>query len=220
MNSGIYKLTITRPDGSELFYYGQSQDLRKRKSQHSSLLRRRSHGNPHLQKSWEKHGNVRFDVVLLCDMSDLNMFEQRFLDAYAGDPDCMNMSFCAEATMRGYKHSDETRAKMSASHTGKKKSPEHRARIGLAHLGMKRSETSRSNMSRACKGRKWSEEDLARRVSTQRAATPIFRWTHPDHGDVDAPLWEMIERWPELHKPNLINVQKGRQSHHKGWTKR
>ena len=220
MNSGIYKLTITRPDGSELFYYGQSQDLRRRESNHRSSLRGGKHGNPRMQKSWEKHGNVRFDVVLFCDVSDLNMFEQRFLDAFAGDPDCMNMSNCAEATMRGYKHSDETREKMSAAAVGKPKSPEHRKKIGAAHLGMKRSASARANISQACKGRKWSDEDLARRVSTQRSRTPVFQWNHPDHGDIEAPLWEMVERWPDLNKPNLINVQKGRQSHHKGWTRR
>lgn len=203
MNSGIYKLTITRPDGSELFYYGQSQDLRRRESQHSSSLRKGKHDNQRIQRSWEKHGNVRFDVVLLCDMSDLNMFEQRFLDAYTGDPDCMNMSSCAEAAMRGYKHSDESLAKMRAAKTGKKLSPEHRRKIGAAHLGMKRP---------AGTGRRISE--------AKRANAPTYQWAHPDHGDLDAPTWVLLDRWPELNHSHLTAVQKGRRNHHKGWTKR
>ncbi len=61
-------------------------------------------------------------------------------------------------TLKGFKHSEETKRKMRLVSIGKKKSEEHKKNIGLAQIGNKHSEESKIKMSLARKGKKWSEE--------------------------------------------------------------
>lgn len=56
----------------------------KRFSDHRRLLRINRHENPHLQASWNKHGEnaFMFEVLLYCDSEDCLAFEQMALDCY------------------------------------------------------------------------------------------------------------------------------------------
>lgn len=65
-------------------------------------------------------------------------------------------------TMLGRKHSDETRAKMSAAHKGKQKSAEHAAKVGASHKGRKLSENHIEKLSVAHKGKITSQETRAK----------------------------------------------------------
>ena len=110
---GIYRLTI----GPRTFYWGQAQNLWRRKHQHLHFLRRGTHHNRHLQASFNKHGEeaFTFDVSLICEVEELNRYEQHFIDRDHGFPGCANIAKCVEAPARGLKHSDEARAKMAAA---------------------------------------------------------------------------------------------------------
>jgi predicted GIY-YIG superfamily endonuclease len=59
MRSGIYAI-IHRESGR--WYVGQSQNLDKRWSDHVWRLKNNRHGNPLLQRAWNKYGSegVRF----------------------------------------------------------------------------------------------------------------------------------------------------------------
>jgi len=66
------------------------------------------------------------------------------------------------------KHSDETRAKMSASHTGRRNTPEHNANIAKARTGTTRLPSTVEKMRKASTGKKmspWFKEELRRRFS-------------------------------------------------------
>ncbi len=63
---------------------------------------------------------------------------------------------------RGKKLSEETRAKISESLKGKKPSTETRAKISAAHKGKKLSEETRAKLSAAHKGKKFSAETRAK----------------------------------------------------------
>lgn len=61
-------------------------------------------------------------------------------------------------TIRGYKHSKETKLKISIARIGKHHSKETKRKMGLAHKGKHHSEATKKKMSIAMKGRKYSEE--------------------------------------------------------------
>jgi len=165
--SGIYRISI----GPRTFYWGQSQNLRKRDSAHLYYLRSGAHNNRHLQASFNKHGEAAytFEVSLLCPVEDLDMQEQFALDIYHGTPGCVNVAVCAEAPARGRKQSEEEILRRALSNTGRKRSDTQRARIGeslrrspaaQAHraamfarkVGVPRSEETRKKISKAKTG--------------------------------------------------------------------
>jgi group I intron endonuclease len=170
-NCGIY--SITAPSGNQ--YIGSSKTIKKRWSEHKSLLKRNIHTNQALQNSWNKYdGKLEFKQLLVCRIEDLLFYEQLFIDnlkpeynicTIAGNTLGVKPSQDVREKMSrsqlGRKHSDETRAKISASNTGKKNSPEHIAKMISSKTGHKYgpcSEERKQKISLANKGRKMSEE--------------------------------------------------------------
>jgi len=130
---GIYRLSI----GPRTFYWGQAQGLRKRERDHLSFLRKGEHHNRHLQASFDKHGEdaFTFDVSLICEVEELNRYEQHYLDRDHGSHGCANIAKCAEVPGRGLTRSDECRAKMSEAKMGGQLPAETRAKISEALKG-------------------------------------------------------------------------------------
>jgi len=150
--SGIY--AITSPNGKQ--YVGSAKSLRHRWSTHRILLRRGVHHSPYLQNAFNKYGedNMVFSVLLFCDPINLIMYEQIAMDTmqpaynilrHAGSP-------------LGTKHSDETKAKISAANKGRMPSEECRLASLAANLGRKLSEHHKELLSKATKGRPLSPE--------------------------------------------------------------
>ena len=111
---------------------GSSIDLRGRKKSHISYLRKNKHCNNHLQKSYNKHGEISFkwevleyinpteDIAIV--KTNLLEREQYHLNFYLQDSKvnhdlCYNT--CPEAGSRlGSLQSEETKAKMRQVHLG------------------------------------------------------------------------------------------------------
>ena len=123
---GIYTINI-----GEHFYFGQAQNLAKRSTNHLSDLSRGKHRNKQLQNAYNKYGEFSFRVLLVCEVTELNRYEQRLLDLYQPLAKCANFATCAESSRRGAKlseehkeilrevsrtrvHTEEARAKMAA----------------------------------------------------------------------------------------------------------
>ena len=173
-NIGIYK--IENSINGDM-YIGQAVNLRTRKSVHLSTLRSNAHRNIHLQRAYNKYGNKNFifKVILFCEKSELLYYEQKLVDKlhpqYNIRKDCvesqLGVKHSAESVkrqadaIRGRKHSDETRMKMSASRKGEKHpmfgklhSEETKSKMSDAHLGKKRKPYSietRERLSQAIK---------------------------------------------------------------------
>ncbi len=88
--------------------------------------------------------------------------------------------------MAGHKHSDETRAKMSASRKGqntwsrgRKLTPEHRAKIGEASRRQWQDPEYRARMIKASKAR-WADPNYANRVRPLLIKGNFKRPTHPE----------------------------------------
>lgn len=128
--AGIYRIDV-----AGTFYYGQSQDLKKREYDHGYQLRADRHPNPQLQAAYNKYEQFSFEAVLVCEISELDRYEQWYLDMYQPMKKCANVATCAEAAargLRGYKHTDEAKARIAAAGRGRTRTEEAKAKSRAA----------------------------------------------------------------------------------------
>jgi len=109
MNTGIYRIRI-----GDWFYIGQAKNFKTRWMDHTSGLKANRHDNSILQRAYNKYQTIEFDILAYCTEDKLNSMEQSIIDAYIDEDNCANMVRIAGSPMRGRKHSEESRAKMSA----------------------------------------------------------------------------------------------------------
>ncbi len=175
-------------------YVGSAVDINRRWKEHRHELRNNKHYNQRLQRAWNKYGESAFvfEVVETCKPSEILLREQHWIDvlraadkkygfnilpkAYshlgAKRPSGTGAKISTALKARGirpvqpphYRHSEETRRKISAvqkgrKHSpetiekrasklrGRKQSPEHSEKVRLANLGKRRSPESRKKMS-------------------------------------------------------------------------
>jgi len=152
-------------------YVGSSVNMSNRLKHHTALLKQGNHPNKHLQRSWNKHGEKSFKFFFIeeCDKELLYEREQFWFDYYKENWLVYNVREVVESN-KGFKHSDETkkkiseinigkhhsekiRKKMSESHRGKKNSIEHNIHISESKKGVKLSEETKKKISEAHKGR-------------------------------------------------------------------
>ena len=96
--SGIYKI-VNKVNGK--YYIGSSNNIHQRWNQHKSSSNNNCHKNSHFQSSWNKYGkdNFEFIIVEVCDVKDLLIIEQKYLDISKQEKKlCYNSSFIAERT--------------------------------------------------------------------------------------------------------------------------
>lgn len=123
---GIYKIT-NRVNNK--VYIGKSIDiLNKRWPSHKNLLNNGTHGNTHLQNSWNKYGEENFDfsIIFECPSDELDKYEIDFISAYKSY--CPDYGYNKTYGGDGAVPTDETREKMSISHIGILGTPESKAK--------------------------------------------------------------------------------------------
>jgi hypothetical protein len=72
---GIYKITF--PNGH--YYYGQSINMKTRKSRHLFELKKGVHSNKRLQNCYNKYKDFTFDIIQECSKEELNSIETKYL---------------------------------------------------------------------------------------------------------------------------------------------
>lgn len=134
-HAGIYKIVNT---ATQQCYVGQSRGVKKRVKEHFRLLGLGVHPNRYLQRSYNKYGSGSFtwSIEALCENAqDLDDIENAFLrgDADFDDtPVVFNIANEAKAGMKGRKHTDESKRKVSASKLANpfnSSDPEYRKRL-------------------------------------------------------------------------------------------
>ena len=117
--SGIYMITCT---ANGRIYIGSTFDIRARWLKHRRQLRAGTHHNLHLQRAWDKYGEQGFSFEVLEFVMSFALLEkeQGWLDKLKpfGNRG-FNLSKVAGAPMKGKHHSNETKAKLSASSKGR-----------------------------------------------------------------------------------------------------
>ena len=140
--SGIYRINL----GNGWFYIGSSANMGGRKQNHLSDLNRQKHCNQKMQAIYNKYQVFKFEVLFECAIEELIIKEQVLLDAHFTDGKCANICPTAGSSL-GYKHSAESRAKMSVAKQNV--SAETRAKISTALKGVPKSDEHRAKISAA-----------------------------------------------------------------------
>jgi len=132
MKSGVYHI---RNLANGKLYIGSAFNLRKRWTNHSSLLNRNLHTSIKLQNAWNKYGadSFVFEILLYCDPENCLMYEQIALDHFQPAYNILKVA----GSSIGMKCSDQRRLKMQIRmkqdnhpNWGKHHSLETRQRIG------------------------------------------------------------------------------------------
>ena len=134
--SGIY---IIRNTFDNRVYIGSAVNMYNRIKDHLKDLKRNKHRNKYLQNFFNRHGMCLYWNVLKevrCD--DLIPIEQLYLDEYKSFERTKGFNIQKVAgSMLGFKHSEESKAKMSRIRKGKKFSKEARRNMSLSRQGSK-----------------------------------------------------------------------------------
>jgi group I intron endonuclease len=150
---GIYK--ITSP--SKKVYVGQSIDINRRFKDYKYLQCKEQ---PALYNSFMKHNveNHKFEVILECNIEDLNYYERCFQEIYNSIENGLNCFYVAYEGKNG-KHSEktklklknrivskETREKLRILKLGTKQTKEHIEKSRLARMGYKHSQETKEKI--------------------------------------------------------------------------
>ena len=86
---GVYKFINIK---NNKVYIGSSENIRRRMFKHLNLLNSNKHHSRHFQNSWNKHGkdSFTFEVIEYCDIDDLLIREQYYLDTVIKAQDYIN----------------------------------------------------------------------------------------------------------------------------------
>lgn len=120
---GIYIILHKK---SKKWYVGQSEDIWKRWSVHKTGLKYGEHHCQHLQRMWNKYGEdaFLFKIVEECPISKLDERETYWY--YKCPPALLMNIYPPGKSARGFEHTDETKAKMSASAQVSANTPEQK----------------------------------------------------------------------------------------------
>jgi group I intron endonuclease len=155
--SGIYGIQnlVTKR-----IYIGSSTNIKGRWRTHKSYLKNNKHGNPYLQRSWNKYGEKSFEFFFIEECSEKLLYEreQFWFDYYKENGLVYNVREVVESN-KGINHpmSEETRKKISEKERGKIISEETRKKLSEAHKGRKRlpfSKEHKEKIGEANKGKK------------------------------------------------------------------
>jgi group I intron endonuclease len=151
-SSGIYRITCTI---TGLIYVGSAVNLRRRWITHCSDLRRNKHGNPKLQRAFNKYGSdaFSFEVLELILIPEMLIPREQYW-----------FSRLQPFGSRGFNI-----AKVAGSTLGRKASPEAIEKNRIGHLGQVR------NI-----GRRASPEAIAK-MSAAKRGKPIPHWIGKKH---------------------------------------
>ena len=110
MRTGIYSITNTI---TNKIYVGSAVNIDLRWKEHLNDLRKNKHHSIKLQRAFVKYGeaNFIFDVIMLCDKSELIVNEQTFIDKLESYKKGYNSCPIAGSRL-GSKQSEETKNKI------------------------------------------------------------------------------------------------------------
>jgi len=135
VKSGIYKIVNVV---NNKIYIGSAFNLKQRKSEHFSKLKKGKHVNIHLQRSFNKHGikNFEFKIIEYVENKAIILDREQYWIDFYGIDNIYNICSVAGNTS-GIKQSKESVRKRVEKITGMKRSNETKAKMSLASKGRK-----------------------------------------------------------------------------------
>ncbi len=157
-SSGIYTIEINNK-----LYVGSSNNLKHRLKVHKYQLLNNKHHNIHLQRSFNKYKEYKFEIIEYCTEDLVLSLEQYWINQLGVTNNKIGYNICTvSGTTKGFKCSEETKLKMSNSKKGIKFTNEHKLNIGLANKGRIITQESRNKISKTLLGRKIPREQVER----------------------------------------------------------
>jgi group I intron endonuclease len=145
-------------------YIGQAENIYKRFRIHRNELLKKRDNCTILQNAWNKYGkeNFIFYTLLFCEIENLDLFEKffiKFLHSHASEWG-YNISWGGNTPMRGRKHTEESKLKLSIAHSGENNYfyGKHHTEETILKLRVPKSEETKNKLSIARKGTFASEE--------------------------------------------------------------
>jgi len=131
---------------------GVSIHIKRRFLHHRRNLKNNKHCNSHLQNAYNKHGESAFvyKPFFYCGKQDLIELEQMAMDCLAPEYNIRKLA----GSQLGYRHTEETRKKMSLAKMGNT--------YAKGCKGHSPTAETRAKLSAAMRGKRWSEERKAR----------------------------------------------------------
>ena len=175
-NTGIYAIRNVTNDKR---YIGSASSLKAREREHFRSLGRGRHHSIALQRAWNMYGAEAFvfERILYCDRHNLLMYEQALIDGLRPE---YNIAPVAGSQL-GYRHTDQTRQKMSVARRRNPSSPrkgmthtdEAKRKISVAKRGVKLGPYSKGRIENAAHGMRASHatvnEDQVRQIRAMKA---------------------------------------------------
>jgi len=217
---GIYAITNNK---SKRTYIGSTVNFQRRWGEHRSTLTRGTHDNPHLQYSWNKHGETAFEfgvLEYLGNPEELHLAEQFWMDIYREEgKELYNCGFMARCPMLGRPRSEEVRRKISNSHKGKIFSEEHCRNISASRRGLPISKEHLQILVDLHKGKPLSEEH--RRKIGEKNAKEYPSFIHHATGEIilAGRNLAILCRQQNLNRGHLGEVARGQRECSQGWSR-
>lgn len=168
---GVYSIFC---HADKKFYVGGAVNVRDRMWQHFKHLVGDNHINKNLQRAWIKYGSHQFqpEVLERCEHGNVRAREQAWLDSIKESKvPVFNMHFDATG-MLGFKHSDESKRKISEALCGKPHSDEHKRKLSEANRKRIWSEKSKAKISESLRKSPKVQQAL-KRMSLNKRGKPI-----------------------------------------------
>jgi group I intron endonuclease len=169
MITGIYTIKCLK---NNKYLVGQSVNILNRFSQHKYHLKNNTHDNRHLQASYNKYGAEYFVFEILNECDEIYLYSEEnywcnLLNSHdhkfgynikPTNPDghyrhSKQTKEKISEKLKGYKHSEEYKKNCSLRAKGHKKSAETLIKLSIAATGKKHSEIAKQKMSLAKKGK-------------------------------------------------------------------
>jgi len=167
------------PDGGGIYciqniengkrYIGSAIIFKDRWRGHKSLLNKNKHHSKKLQNAWNKYGADKFIFSILELVIDNNFIierEQYWIDLFLNKEDLYNTCLIAGNTL-GFRHSEESKLKISISSKNMIRTPEHCAKISESQKDKVIPIEQREQISKTLTGRTLSDETIEKIVKSR-----------------------------------------------------
>lgn len=153
---GIYTIKSVKDNK---ILVGQSINIVRRLSQHKFHLKNNTHDNRHLQSAYNKYGidNFQFQILLICEEEHLYSEENYWCNLLNTHNHKFGYNIKPTHPNGNYRHSEETKLRMSQKLKGIKRTNEFKKNCSLRMIGHKKSKKTLEKLRNTCTGKKHTD---------------------------------------------------------------